>query len=160
MSISSEVRVKIFTLRIVALALILLGAAAVVLGAVLGTPNYFGLFFLGPAVGLPGLWLGRRAKAVVARAQGKVAAKWSLPEDSKRVRPLAWTQTEVSLVACGVLWFVVNDNGNSVWPVYALFAAMLWLGGCLLHILMKVVVNPTAAVYRMSGQRPPGPDDR
>ncbi len=151
MSIPPEVRAKVYTLRAAALTLALLGVAGVFLSA----PDS-GLFFLGLAGGIAGLWLVRRANAVVLKAQGQVVAKWSLTEESKRVGRSMWTLTVVSLAACVVFYFAMDDNQiRGVWPVYAFAIAGLWAAANVGYVCMKVFGAST--IYWMSGQRPPGP---
>lgn len=137
MTIPSEVRGKFYALRAAALAVGLAGIAAIVLRG-----QDFGFLFLGLLGIVVGTWLVRRSNAMVWRARGQVVAEWSPAKASKRVGPLAWTLTAMSLAACVIFSLAVYvdqlHGGKQVWPVYALFVAVLALAVTSGYVAMRI----------------------
>lgn len=137
MTVPAEVRGRFYTLRAAALAVGLPGIAAIVLGT-----HSFGLRSLGLVGIVVGLWLVRRSNAYVWRARGQAVPDLSPARAARRVGPLAWTLTGVSLAACGFFYLAVRADlvhgGKQTWPVYALFVAVLALAGTSGYVAMKI----------------------
>lgn len=136
MTIPPEVRVKFYTLRV--LALVLMAFA----GAIFLRSHGFGLFLLGITAIFVGLWIIRRSNVAVWRARGHVVAEWSLAQAVKRVGPWAWAFTVASLLACFLTCLLMYvdalHGGKEVWPVYALLGAVLALVVTSSYVVMKV----------------------
>jgi hypothetical protein len=136
-SIPAEVRGKFYALRALAFALFVLAGAAFYL-----RPNSFGVLTLGLLGIAVGGWLVRRSNARVRQARGQAAGAWSPAAAVKRVGPLAWTLTGMSLVACVIFYFAMYvdalHGGREGWPALAFGGAVLALAGASGYVAMKI----------------------
>lgn len=137
MTIPAEVRGKFYALRALALVLGAFAVATFVL-----RPNSFGIRSLGLLGIMVGLWLVRQSNAFVRRARGQVVDGWPAAKSVKRVGPLAWTLTALSLVACGVGYHLMYLDAlrgyKEVWPVNVFLAAVLALVITSGYVAMKI----------------------
>ncbi|MGC1106051.1 MAG: hypothetical protein WA876_05900 [Candidatus Acidiferrales bacterium] len=126
MAIPPQVRTKFYALRLLALVLLVFPGWVFIFG-----PHASGIRLLATLGIFFSLWIVQRSNAVLLRARGQVALNLWLPENTKRVGPLAWTLAALSVLACIVFYyFMYLDNlhgGNDVWPVYAFAGAALAL---------------------------------
>lgn len=126
MNIPPPVRRKFYTLRAVALVLMVFAGAIFIL-----RPHNFAAQLLVALAILAGVLIVRYSNASVWRARGQVVGEWSPATTAKRVGRLAWTLTALSLIACGAFYFLMYldqvHGGKVLWPVYAFFVAVLAL---------------------------------
>jgi hypothetical protein len=136
-TIPPEVRGKFYTLRALAGALLAFAGAVFFL-----RPHEFGSRSLGLLAIFVSLWLVRRSNMYVWRARGQMVGAWSPATAAKRIGRLAWTLTAVSLVACGVFYFLMYldllHGGKETWPVYAFACAALALALTTGYVAMRI----------------------
>lgn len=137
MNIPPQVRRKFYTLRALALVLMVFAGAIFVL-----RPHNFGAQLLIALAIFAAVSIVRYSNASVWRARSQMVGEWSLATAAKRVGRLAWSLTAVSLIACGVCVFIVYldalHGGKEVWPAYALFVAVLALVVTSMYVVMRV----------------------
>ena len=137
MTIPAEVRKKFYTLRALALILLVSAVAVFILW-----PHDFGAQLLIALALFISVSIVRYSNASVWRARGQAVGDWSPATAPKRVGRLAWTLTAVSLFACGVCVFIVYldalHGGKEVWPADALFVAVLALAVTASYVVMRI----------------------
>lgn len=137
MNIPPQVRRKFYTLRALALVLMVFAGAVFIL-----RPHDFGAQLLIALAIFASVSIVRYSNASVWRARGQVVGEWSPAAAAKRVGRLAWTLTAVSLFACGVCVFIVYldalHGGKKVWPADALFVAVLALTASSMYVVMRI----------------------
>lgn len=137
MNIPPQVRKKFYTLRALAVVLMVFAGAIFML-----RPHDFGAQLLIALAIFASVSIVRYSNASVWRARGQVVGEWSPATAAKRVGRLAWTLTAVSLFACGVCVFIVYldalHGGKEVWPAYALFVAVLALAATASYVVMRI----------------------
>ncbi len=137
MSIPAEVRGRFYALRAMAVALCVFAAAAFYL-----RPDSYRFLLLGLAAISVGIWLVRRSNAYLRQARGQVATNWSPANAAGRVGPLAWTLTGVSLLACGVGYYLMHLDAlhayKQVWPLNVFLGAVLALVVTSGYVAMRI----------------------
>jgi FtsH-binding integral membrane protein len=137
MTIPPNVRVKVYTLRALALALSAFAAVVFLL-----RPHAFGLRTLALLGIFVGLWLVRRSNAYVWRPQGQALGEWSPDNATRRVEPTAWIVMAASFLACGAAYFLMYldalHGGKEAWPAYAFGAAALVFAAASGYVVMKL----------------------
>jgi hypothetical protein len=136
-NIPPQVRKKFYTLRALAVVLMVFAGAIFML-----RPHDFGAQLLIALAIFASVSNVRYSNASVWRARGQVVGEWSPGTAAKRVGRLAWTLTAVSLFACGVCVFIVYldalHGGKEVWPAYVLFVAVLALAATASYVVMRI----------------------
>ncbi|HEV2490317.1 MAG TPA: hypothetical protein VGT03_10945 [Candidatus Acidoferrales bacterium] len=137
MSIPPQVRRKFYSLRALALVLMVFAGAIFIL-----RPHNFGARLLIALAIFAAISIVRYSNASVWRARGQVVGESSPATAAKRVGRLAWTLTAVSLIACGVFYFLMYldqlHGGKVLWPVYAFFVAALALTATSMYVAMRI----------------------
>lgn len=137
MTIPSEARRKFYSLRALALVLMVSAGAILIL-----RPHDFGAQLLVALAIFASVLIVRYSNASAWRARGQVVAEWSPATATKRVGRLAWTLTAMSLIACGVFYFLMYleqlHGGKVLWPVYAFFVAALALTVTASYVVMRI----------------------
>lgn len=137
MTVPTEVRRRFYLLRAAAFIVGLPGIACVILGA-----RSSGFLFVGLMGIVVGLWLVRRSNALALRARGQMTPGLPPASALRRVGPLAWALTGVSLLACLASYYALYldglHGGKEVWPVYALLGAGLALVVTSGYVAMRI----------------------
>jgi hypothetical protein len=136
-NIPQQVRRKFYTLRTLAAVLMVFAGAIFML-----RPHDFGAQLLIALAIFGSVLIVRYSNAAVWRARGQVVGEWSPATAAKRVGRLAWTLAGSSLIACGVFYFLMYldqlHGGKVLWPVYALFFAVLALTATSMYVIMRI----------------------
>lgn len=137
MNIPPHVRRKFYALRALALVLMVFAGAIFIL-----RPHNFGAQLLIALAIFASILIVRYSNASVWRARGQVVGERSPATAAKRVGRLAWALTAVSLIACGVFYFLMYldqlHGGKVLWPVYAFFVAVLALTVTASYVVMRI----------------------
>lgn len=137
MSIPAKLRVRFYVLRALAAALCVSAAAAFYL-----RPGSYELLLSGLAAISAGMWLVRRSNAYVGGARGQAVSQWSQAKAAGHVGPLAWTLTGISLVACGVGYYLMYLDAlhgyKQVWPLIVFLGAVLAFTATSGYVAMKI----------------------
>lgn len=132
MSIPKEVRTKFYALRIVAVALIVFAGVLLI-----GHPHNLSAKSLGMLAIFACILIARYSNATVWRARGQPTSNWSPANQVKRVGPLPWVLTVLSLIACVIFYYLMYlnlDGGNALWPVWGFFFSGLVLAAITSYI--------------------------
>lgn len=136
MNIPRQVRMKFYLLRALALVLMVFAGAIFIL-----KPHDSRFRSLALLAIILGVWIVQRSNASVWRARGQRGADSSPVKQLKRVGPLAWSLTAVSLIACGVFYFLMYvdqlHGGNVLWPVWGFFFSGLALAATSAYIAFR-----------------------
>ena len=137
MNIPPRVRRKFYTLRALALVLMVFAGVIFILRR-----HDFGAQMLVALAIFAGILIVRYSNTSVWRARGQAVGEVSLATSAKQVGRLAWTLTAMSLIACGLCIFLVYidtlHGGKEVWPAYALFVAVLALAATSSYVVMRI----------------------
>ncbi len=120
------------------LALLFFATSGVILFSRSSSPRlqYIALLALGA-----GLYTTRRSNLSASQAAGKVVPAWTFSKAAKRVGPIAWAITAISVLACIVFVIAMYidqiHGGREVWPVNALAVAGVAFVVSVAYVAMK-----------------------